>query len=60
MHTFIYMYVHVYTMQLKEKYQEAWKEVMNNPISSLWDNMEEDRKEEILIGITNNMRLNND
>lgn len=44
-------------MELKEKYKEAWEEVMNNPIKNLWNTMEEDRKEEILIGITNNMRL---
>lgn len=44
-------------MELKEKYKEAWQEVMDNPIGRLWNTMEEGRKEEILIGITNNMRL---
>ncbi len=43
-------------MELKEKYPEAWNEVMNNPIKYLWDNMEDDRKEEILYNITKNLK----
>ena len=43
--------------QLKQKYPEAYQEVMSNPISLLWNSMEQDRKEEILIGITKNLEM---
>ncbi len=43
--------------QLKEKYPKAWAEVMSNPLSMLWSTMENDKKEEILIGITKNLEL---
>ena len=45
-------------VELKELYPQAYKEVMSNPISLIWDNMEEDRKEEILKGITENLEAN--
>jgi len=45
--------------QLAEKYPSAYQEVMSNPLSLLWDNMEPDRKEEVLKGITKNQRCQN-
>ncbi len=47
-------------MELKDKYIKAWEEVKNNPIGRMWNTMDEAMKEEILIGITNNMRLEDD
>ena len=37
---------------LKQKYPEAYEEVVRSPIWNLWSTMGEDRKEEVLKGIT--------
>jgi len=43
--------------ELEKKYPLAYREVMANPLSLLWDNMGIERKKEILIGITKNIEI---
>jgi len=44
--------------ELKVMFPKAYKEIMENPIRYLWDNMHSARKLEVIKGITGNIELN--